>query len=172
MAAHVWRKLADTTDAPIDEWTYSFGPNLVWLPSQLAKLSDREGGYAQTLLQAVSFALYKHLPLRPQLARFVAPIWDRLPLRDEIGEIDVPLDRVNFFEFDERWLVRRRATLHVVRDALAACASGAPLEGKVVASRYTGGLPLLRPGAVLPLLDMLTRYSDAVEEAAREEGGR
>lgn len=48
VAAHVWRKLRDGSDAPKNESTYSFLPNLVWLPAQLAKLTDREGAFAQT----------------------------------------------------------------------------------------------------------------------------
>jgi hypothetical protein len=68
VAAHVWRKLSDGIDAPRNEMTYSFVPNLVWLPSQLAKLSDKKGGFAQTFLQAVSTSLYRTLPLTSQLA--------------------------------------------------------------------------------------------------------
>jgi hypothetical protein len=166
VAAHVWRKLSDGTDAPRNEMTYSFLPNLVWLPSQLAKLSDREGGFAQTLLQAISLALYRTVPLSPKLAQFVAPIWDRLPVRDDIADINVPTDRVNFFCFGEQWLVRRRQTLNIVRDALAATALGTPSDAKVVSSRYGDGLRVFRPDGVSVLLRMLTQYAEAVDEAS------
>lgn len=166
VAAHVWRKLSDGSDAPKNEATYSFLPNLVWLPAQLAKLTDREGAFAQTLLQAISSALYRKVPLKPRLAAFVAPIWEKLPVRDEVAEIDVPLDHLNFFLFERPWLDRRRRTLRLVQEAMSAIVGGAPFEAKVVSSRYGNGLRDLEGVAVTPLLDMLTRYAEAVEEAA------
>lgn len=166
VAAHVWRKLSDGTDAPRNELTYSFLPNLVWLPSQLAKLSDREGGYAQTFLQAQSLALYRHLPLTSKLARFVAPIWDLLPVREEVAAIDVAVDRVSFFQSSEPWLLRRRRTLKVVREALIATADRTTFGEKIVASRYGDGLRRFQPTSVRVLLEMLTKYSEAVDEAA------
>jgi hypothetical protein len=51
------------SDAPRNALTYSFLPNLVWLPSQLAKLSDREGSFVQTLA-AVSRRIYRGVKLR------------------------------------------------------------------------------------------------------------
>lgn len=109
VAAHVGRKLTDGPDAPKSEATNSFLPNLVWLPRQLAKLTDREGGYAQTLLQAVSLELYRRQPLKPKLAAFVAPIWGNLPVRDEVGEIDISLGRLNFsFARESLFLVNLR----------------------------------------------------------------
>lgn len=166
VAAHVWRKLTDGSDAPRNEATYSFLPNLVWLPAQLAKLTDREGGFAQTLLQAISLAVYRDVRLSPKLAAVVAPIWRALPVRDEIAQIDVPLDHLNFFDFDPRWLARRWRTLRVVRDAVAAVASGAPTQSKVVSSRYGTGLRALDGATVAQLFATLARYADAVEEAA------
>jgi hypothetical protein len=48
VASHVWRKLTDNSSASQHPLTYSFVPNLVWLPAQVAKLSDREGSFVQT----------------------------------------------------------------------------------------------------------------------------
>jgi hypothetical protein len=167
VAAHVWRKLTDGTDAPRDEMTYSFLPNVVWLPSQVAKLSDREGKYVQTLLQGISLALYRDLLHDSPLARFVEPIWQRLPVRDEARAIDVPLDRLNFFQFDEQWFARRLRSVGIVREALAETARGAPpRDSKVVSSRYGTGLNDLPPDGVLGLLEMLTTYQAAVAAAA------
>ena len=166
VAAHVWRKLSDGSEAPRNESTYSFLPNLVWLPTQLAKLTDREGGFAQTLIQAISIALYRRVPLKPKLGAFVVPIWDKLPVRDEVTDIDVPVDRLNLFLFERSWLDRRRRTLRLVQEAVSAASSGAPLEAKVISNRYGAGLRYLEGAAVAPLLDMLTQYADAVEEAA------
>jgi hypothetical protein len=166
VAAHVWRKLSDGQDAPRNELTYTFLPNLVWLPSQLAKLSDREGGYAQTFLQAISLALYRDRPLTPRLEQVVAPIWDLLPVRDEIAEIGAAVDGVSFFQLEEAWLARRRRALSVVRASLAAVQHGLPPQSKVVSTRYGTGLRDLEPRSVKALVTALTRYEKAVDEAA------
>jgi len=103
------------------------------------------------VLQAISIALYRKVPLKPQLAAFVAPIWEKLPLRDEVAEIDVPLDHVNFFLFEKPWLDRRRRTLRVVQEAMSTIVAGQPFEAKVVSSRYGNGLRDLEGVAVAPL---------------------
>lgn len=144
---------------------YSFLPNLVWLPAQLAKLTDREGGFAQTLLQALSLSLYRRVPLTPGLAAIVDPIWETLPVREEVEEISVPLDRLSFFELDEGWLGRRQRTLSTVHAALTGVRDGSSGKSKVVSSRYGAGLRDLNGAAVSELLDHLSSYAEAVDEA-------
>jgi hypothetical protein len=151
---------------PGNSLTYSFLPNLVWLPAQLAKLTDREGGFAQTLLQTISLALYRHVALTPRLATIVRPIWDALPVRDEVAEISVQLDRLSFFEFGHAWLERRRRKLAAVEHALGLAGTNAPSGPKVVSTRYGGGIPSLNSSAVADLRATLRAYEEAVDEAA------
>lgn len=47
VACHVWRTPNTGILASQNPATYSFVPNLVWLPKQVAKLTDREGSFAQ-----------------------------------------------------------------------------------------------------------------------------
>jgi hypothetical protein len=142
----------------------------VWLPAQLAKLTDREGGFAQTLLQAISLALYRDVPLTPRLKAIVDPIWDALPVREEVAAITVPVDRLSFFEFDHAWLERRRRTLAAVEHALGSAGQAASPAPKVVSSRYGSGLAVLGPSAVTPLRERLISYREAVDEAAESDG--
>jgi hypothetical protein len=166
VAAHVWRKLSDGSEAPRNAKTYSFLPNLVWLPVQLAKLSDREGGFVQTLLQAISLRIYRAVRLTPRLAAIVDPIWDELPVRSKPPELEaLNVSAVNFFRFDEKWLGRRCRTLDLVRGALASMGSTQATDGKIVARRYGSGLRELRPTSVARLLHQLTEYEAAVAEA-------
>ena len=51
--------------------TYSFVPNLVWLPTQVAKLTDREGSFAQAYLQALSSKIYNRLQVPHQFSSLV-----------------------------------------------------------------------------------------------------
>lgn len=60
VAAHVWRQCADGgTLASRRPLLNSFVPNVVWLPSQIAKLTDIEGSLVQRTLQEMSWALYR-----------------------------------------------------------------------------------------------------------------
>jgi len=166
VASHVWRKLTDGTDAPRDRTTYSFVPNLVWLPSQLSKLSDREGGFVQTFLQALSVKIYRAVPIERPLRHLVEPIWELLPERAEASKIDLPdVADLNYFKFDEKWLMRRIRTLSSVVQALTDICSGTAPVKKVVAARYGEGLERVESSAATTLRDELSAYRDAVASA-------
>ena len=49
VASHIWREIDPMHSNKLltsrDPWTYSFVPNLVWLPAQVSKLTDREGSF-------------------------------------------------------------------------------------------------------------------------------
>ena len=47
VASHAWRQLAPSGAAARNPATYSFVPNLVWLPLQVSKLTDREGHFVR-----------------------------------------------------------------------------------------------------------------------------
>jgi hypothetical protein len=165
VAAHVWRKLADGSDAPRNALTYSFLPNLVWLPSQLAKLSDREGSFVQTLVQAMSRKIYRNIELSPGLGEFADAAWPLLPERDASGLVLPDVSDLNFFAFNELWLQRRVKTLGLVASALAGAVRGDLQTQKVVSSRYGSGLATIDASAAATLEVTLSRYLNAVSEA-------
>jgi hypothetical protein len=166
VASHVWRELVPRGQASRERATYSFVPNLVWLPSQVSKLSDREGSFVQTYLQALSWRIYHDIELSPGLKEVVDPIWERLSLRPEAAEVDLP-DRstLNFFQFDEKWIARRVSTLGSVIQALETVLSGEQPQRKTVSRRYTEGLSDVPRSSVVRLLAELRIYSEAVQEA-------
>jgi hypothetical protein len=79
VASHVWRKLTNHGSASQHPLTNSFIPNLVWLPTQVAKLSDREGSFVQTYLQAISKKIYGPVPVSTHQQTVVAEAWGLLP---------------------------------------------------------------------------------------------
>jgi hypothetical protein len=96
----------------------------------------------------------------------VDPIWERLSLRPEAAEVDLP-DRstLNFFQFDEKWIARRVSTLGSVIQALETVLSGEQPQRKTVSRRYTEGLSDVPRSSVVRLLAELRIYSEAVQEA-------
>jgi hypothetical protein len=90
----------------------TFVPNLVWLPSQIAKLSDIEGGIVQQTLQAVSRRVYGDLHVDSHLKPIVAKAWSMLP--QSAVAVDVELSRLNWFVATDRFLATRKARLSSV----------------------------------------------------------
>ena len=116
VASHIWREIRmDGVDllASRHPRTYSFVPNVAWLPLQISKLTDHEGSYAQQVLQAISAGLYaEHRHVHPPL---IAQIWDSLPEPDAGVEID--LDELNYFQVSARAIKSRKD--YLLRDISA-----------------------------------------------------
>jgi hypothetical protein len=166
VAAHVWRQLGPASLASRERLTYSFVPNLVWLPTQVSKLSDREGSFVQTYLQAISVKIYRTLPVVEPLKPIVEQAWNRLPVPSGIPEQGLPdAASLNFFEPEAGWFERRINTVKQVADGLALVVPGQVPEKEILSTRYTSGLPSVDPAKVQVLRQALTEYLGAVEAA-------
>lgn len=166
VAAHVWRTCTDGGDlASRRPSLNSFVPNLVWLPSQVAKLTDREGSTVQVTLQGLAWAIYRNAPVERRLKAVVEESWSLLP---EPADTDLPerIDpqELNWFVSTDRFLVTRMQRLNSVVGALDKLARGQVIDTKVVTSRYTAGLPSISPSARAALRDYLVRFAVAREE--------
>ncbi len=169
-AAHIWRLTNESGEASgfttRNALTYSFVPNLVWLPRQVGKLSDREGSFSQLFLQATAMKLYRDLPVADELKPLVDEAWALLPRPEGLPGQGLPnKEDLSFFTVSERFLETRRGALETVIEALEAVGSGASLTGKVVSSRYGAGLPEVNAGKVQSLHRQLDRYLRAVSSA-------
>lgn len=158
VAAHVWRICSDggplASRRPL---TNSFIPNLVWLPKQIAKLTDKEGSSVQRILQSLSWAMYRHSPVQHDLVDVTEEAWSLLPPPDEVPTTDLwPL--VNRFVVGENWFTTRQARVELVLNALEELSKGKPLEKKVISTRYTTGLPGVAAPARHELAEFLARF--------------
>ena len=80
VASHVWRVLnREGGLAARNPLTYSFVPNLVWLPREVSKLTDREGSFVQGYIQALAIKIYREIPVRDELQPIVEESWGLLP---------------------------------------------------------------------------------------------
>jgi hypothetical protein len=158
VAAHVWRTVvgSDTLASRIPELN-SFVPNLVWLPGQIAKLTDREASVVQQTAQAMSYMIYRHQAVEPHLAEVVESCWSQLPPPTRHIE---PIDpaQLNWFRSTPQFFATRRVRLQTVLSALRRLRDGLPLEEKVISTRYTEGLPRVPPDAVMQLIERLTTF--------------
>lgn len=140
VASHCWRILQNKPDLLASQWerTNSFIPNLVWLPTQLSKLTDREGSYAQRFIQHVSGLLYRNIDLQNPM---LAEIWDELKDPDITPVCEVNLDQLNYFEDNEKWLSRRKDNLlKELQSILNILDGGSPIVKTINVSKYVPSL--------------------------------
>lgn len=165
-ACHIWRDLPDGSVAGADPWLYSFVPNLVWLPSWLAPLTDRQSAPVQHLLQRTSLALYRETAVASPLLPYIEQAWARLP--PPPGEKVLAIDALAMFEPDEGFYQRRVRYLDKFIEGCEAILSGGGAIPKLVSSRYTVGLPKLETGALSAFSDAMAQYRAAVIGAGLE----
>jgi len=106
VASHIWGKVAVGNRSMISSRHYmlnSFIPNLVWLPVQISKLTDREGSFAQKLLQAISCRIYKGIAMPDS----ISILWDTLLCPRELQGFSVDLAKMNYFVVPSDWLKKR-----------------------------------------------------------------
>lgn len=158
VASHIWRVVNHDQLASRIPLLNSFVPNLVWLPGQVAKLTDREGGIVQQMVQAMAYEIYRRAPVEPYLREIVEEAWAMLP-EPTLKPQPFGLEDLNWFETTDGFYRIRSARLASVFDALEAIEQGLPVRGeRVVTKRYAAGLPLVQRAARFGLKEFLLRF--------------
>lgn len=167
VASHIWRELSSGGLTVRHRLTYSFVPNLVWLPVEVSKLTDREGSFVQAYLQALSMHIYRGVQVHPELRDKVEESWSLLPEPVGIPEEGLPArDDLAYFSPKESFYRRNLVDLGRVVAALTAASENRALPGRVVATRYGDGLTRVAQRTLIGLRDELSRYLEALETAA------
>jgi hypothetical protein len=166
VASHIWGKIKIGNSVMISSRHHmlnSFVPNLVWLPVQISKLTDREGAFAQKLLQAISYRIYRGINLPQNILDF----WNALPRPKDLPNINVDLKHVNFFAVPDEWLTKRIEGLISEIDAILQIdLLGPDSTCKVKSRRY---LPTLRKIPLEQRLELnkwLSRYKSWLQSKA------
>jgi hypothetical protein len=137
VAAHVWRTIEHELLAARHPLTYSFVPNIVWLPSDVAKLTDREGSFAQQFVQALAIKIYRDVAVRDDLEHLVHEAWALFPVPISVPAHALPeTASLNFFVPKPAFFDRRKRAFEAVAGALRSPEVG----GKVISERYAPGL--------------------------------
>ncbi|MBO7570993.1 MAG: hypothetical protein J6T48_02460 [Bacteroidales bacterium] len=110
VASHVWTSML-TRKKHSCEWerANSFIPNLVWLPSQLSKLTDREGSYAQKFIQHISYELYYSKIINPMFSE----IWYELNNPGITPVSKFTLDELNYFDYGVDRIKKKKNVLEL-----------------------------------------------------------
>lgn len=162
VASHVWRKTTDGGSAPRHPLTNSFVPNLVWLPTQVAKLSDREGSFVQTYLQAISKKIYHSTTVSIYQETIAAEAWALLPDPSGIPLQGLPrLEDLNFFEYTQNFFISRLQSIRKAQQLIVSASRGD--SGPRVSKRYNEGLRLMTASQLEPLNEFLSSYLHGLE---------
>ena len=161
-ACHIWRDLEDGTIGGVDQWVYSFTPNLVWLPSPISPLTDHHPR-TRALLQHTSQLLFRGRGEGPT-SSYTDYVWAKLAPRSAEPEAGPSLDleRLAFFSADRAFVNRRLAYIDTFIDGADRVLAGRPLVRKIICTRYTIGMPQLEPAALTEFRTALGDYRAAV----------
>ena len=157
VASHIWRKTSGGT-ANLDPLLNSFVPNLVWLPSQISKLSDRDGEIVQLTLKLMSRKIYRDVEVEPHLQPVVEEAWSKLESPNHQLPAEFDMERLNWFSLTDRWLAERRKGPAIVVDVLERIAANEPLGDALNPERYRNGLKTVTPAARERLSAFLSRF--------------
>lgn len=160
-SCHVWGLDVDGRPSGADPWLYSFVPNLVWLPTAIAPLTDRQGSRVQMMLMQTALYLYAAAPMRPLIEEYSKYAWSRLPAPlPEFGALRA--DHLAQFTPDAAFYRRRIAYLDQFISGAGSVLATGSLTRKVVCTRYTTGLPLLDREHIAAFGTALGDYRDAL----------
>ena len=172
VAAHVWQKTRHGSRSTRNPITNSFWPNLVWLPADLAKLTDREDSFAEKFVQTIAWKLYRRVEVHEDLQQYCEAGWDILPTGEQLAGDDAVerrlprLEELNVFNVTQSFISRRLTRIDRVATALECTRSGIlPEHIKLRPSRYRHGLPELQWTKVTDLHNYLLGYSAAITAA-------
>lgn len=141
VASHIWRSADLGLERQRMGWTNSFIPNLVWLPSQLSRLTDHAGSFTQAYLQAISYKIYRDIPFNENLQPFVSRAWEQLPEPNSIPQQGLPRsDELSFFDETDSFVKRRVETIKRVRDQFISLKNPRANDSKLKPRKYASGL--------------------------------
>lgn len=162
-ACHIWRDMPDGTLAGADPWLYSFMPNLIWLPTWIAPLTDRQSSEVQRTLQRTSFALFRQVAVRDTLRPYADYGWSKLQAPPP-GHV-LATEQLAMFDPHEKFFHSRVNYLDKFVAGTDSVLTRGSLSAKLICTRYTIGLPQLDTSAISSFGLAMKDYRDAVAKA-------
>lgn len=160
VSSHIWRVIQGASESFISNRNHqfnSFVPNIVWLPRQISKLTNRDNSVAQKVIQAISFQLYEHIYMPQEINR----LWASLPMPVEYEEMEIDVKRLTFFKYTDSWMKKRKNKLKKEIDSILSYGeSYDPSIRKVKCSRYLPTLARVPIENRSELIEYLIRYRE------------
>lgn len=161
VASHIWREIENDKNlaSRIPELN-SFVPNLVWLPTQISKLSDIEDGVIQDMLKHATWEIYRYAPVNPKYKEHTEAIWRKL--EPDIGKFrsfkKFEPKNLLFFESNEKFVEKRIKITKKALSFIEICCNGSSAPKPKMTGRYAKGLPLVSEANLAKLLTAVSKY--------------
>lgn len=164
VASHIWGSVTIANKTMISSRHHmlnSFVPNLVWLPVQISKLTDREGSLAQRLLQAISHKIYEEV----SVPNDISILWKSLPYPEELQNLSLDPTKMNYFAVPDEWLKKRvKGLVSEIDDILSTKEVGQGKLQKIKSRRFLPTLTQVPTEKKLELNEWLTKYKNLLGE--------
>jgi hypothetical protein len=162
VASHIWREVDGLDElASRHPELNSFVPNLVWLPSQISKLSDREGHIIQDLLKMASWKIYRGVKVDENCTEAVEAIWNLLEkdLEQVVEKYRFNPEVAHYFlPKDEKFVLRRAETARKALEFISSCEKGTPTPSNNITARYVEGLPKVSQVTISKLKKQVSKF--------------
>lgn len=169
IACHIWE---NTTENPK---LFSYIPNLVWLPTPIAGLSDKSNSYFSSLLKELSYKMYyKHEMRTDRLSKISKTIWESLDVdlleKLTIEKIDIkklPFSKVSLKEKRLVIIENIEKILFFINEIKSGVITETPPSKKLVHKRYLPTLITLirsEPSSIIEYQEWLIEYLYAIKE--------
>jgi len=160
VTSHIWRIVPDSSKlASEDPQLNSFIPNLVWLPRQISKFTDRKGSFAQKYLQSLSYSIYHNVNMDTEKKNFVDGIWSRISVDSDIIIDGTDVEKLNFFHMTnddiEKKVRRTLGDINLIKHPQR--------QKKLYCSRYLPSLEKMKPSKKLELVRVLDKYATIIK---------
>ena len=164
VASHVWREVGvQRTLSNRDNRLFTFIPNLVWLPVQVSKLSDREGSIVQSVLQQLAAHIYRNQTLNAPLQRIIDSCWAEIEAHTHPFALPLEslpeIEKLSFIRLPSRYIDMKKKKIEKASTALLAHAAGNSIPtGRILSSKYDHLIPRINRKAASSLGTWLADY--------------
>jgi hypothetical protein len=155
---HAWRRLDSGKQASSYGSLNSFTPLLTWVPTPLARSTDKEDSAPQKLLKGYAYS-FKDVVVPKPMQSYVDRCWEL------VGEDTEPqvFCASHEFAYSEKFVKDRVKSIRKVSYALADL-TRKPTT-KTLSTRYASGILALDPHRARLLAEALENYADNIEQA-------
>jgi hypothetical protein len=161
VTSHVWREVNLEVLANKDSRLNTFIPNLVWLPKQISKLSDLEGGLVQTALKATAWNLYRNVPIESSLHQSIEDVWHELPKPELLSHFNFAPDELNFLKIEDSFYESRKKVFHNYITFIHQSVEGTEVVPKGIRTRYINGLPNIDTSVLAKTLAIVRAHTSS-----------
>jgi hypothetical protein len=167
VASHVWRMTNEkNTLSNQDHSLFTFIPNIVWLPKQVSKLTDREGSFVQTIIQEISIHIYKKCNFHDAMNPIIESCWQKLDSQQKriIPESALPsIESMSFVRLGDEYIKSRIEKIKIFSKTMSSYADFGELpKHKVLSSKYDPFINTIDKTAAKKLATWMEQYSTAL----------